>query len=364
MATVESYVPADLSYYVWSFPGSPLKVHLALNVVRQLSEQLQLADLQAAGEGLLFGKAIEGATEVLDFQSAPGHVPETVAALAQDGGKRLLVGYYRIETGNSLGLNESDLTLARTCFTQPYHVFLIIQASGFGPPNASFFFHDSNGKMPEFSFMEFPFEPSLLAGEERDRLKRLQEAAARRAATIQPSAEPRLLPPLRFRPQPPFRPGWTSRVAVGLVLLFALLCGVGVFAGSRFLQAWWSRIRSARVDVPAPSPVAIGLSAKRQNADVEITWNRESPVIAGATSGVLSIQDGSSRRDIALDIDRIRNSSVVYSPASDQVFLLLSVSTPVTTVSESVMILLPRNGPPKLYASPGVKTPGSRTLKP
>ena len=80
MATVESYVPADLSYYVWSFPGSPLKVHLALNVVRQLSEQLQLADLQAAGEGLLFGKAIEGATEVLDFQSAPGHVPETVAA--------------------------------------------------------------------------------------------------------------------------------------------------------------------------------------------------------------------------------------------------------------------------------------------
>src|SRR4029077_14210101 len=104
-------------------------------------------------------------------QPAAGRVSEIVATVSQDGGKRLLVGYYRAEAGDSLRLNDGDLSLARTFFAQPYQVFLIIQPTGFGPPNASFFFHDGDGKMAEFSLMEFPFEPSLLVGEESDWLK-------------------------------------------------------------------------------------------------------------------------------------------------------------------------------------------------
>jgi len=172
MATTESYASSGVSPYVWWFPGSPVKVHLSLDVVRRLKEQLQLAGGKAVVEGLLFGHAAEGATEVLDFQPAAGSVADALASLAKDGGKRFLVGYYRTETGEHLRLNENNLSLARTCFAQPYQVFLVIQPTGFGPPNAGFFFHDSGGKMAEFSLMEFPFEASLLAGEERDRLKR------------------------------------------------------------------------------------------------------------------------------------------------------------------------------------------------
>jgi hypothetical protein len=332
-----------------------LKVHLALDVVRRLGEQLQFDTAQTTGQGILFGKTIEGGTQVLDFQPAAGSIPERVAANNHDGSQRLVVGYYRSETSDSLRLNDSDLALARTCFAQPYHVFLIIQLTGIGPPNASFFFHDSNGKMAEFSLMEFPFEPSLLAGEEDDRLKRSQESAARRSAAILPAGDPRP------------RPDWISRVAFGLLLLLALLGGAGISANSRSLQAWWSRTRSTRVNPPRPVPVvsalAIGLHAKREHADVEITWNRESPVITAATSGFLSIQDGGSRRDIALDIDRLRNSSIVYSPASDQVSLQLSVTTPVSTLSESIMLLLPDNGSRNSNASPAPKKSGSRTLK-
>ena len=94
------------SYYVWWFPGSPVKVHLLLDVVRRLREELRFDRPEATGEGLLFGKVIEGATEVLDFQSATGRVHEAVASLAEDESKQLLVGYYRIETGDSLRLND------------------------------------------------------------------------------------------------------------------------------------------------------------------------------------------------------------------------------------------------------------------
>jgi hypothetical protein len=361
MASTESYAPTG--YYVWWFPGSPLKVHLALEVVRQLREQFQLTGPQSTGEGLLFGKAIEGGTEVLDFEPTDSSVSEAVATLDHDGGRRLLVGYYRIETGDSLRLKESDLALARTWFAQPYHVFLIIQPNEFGPPNASFFFHDRDGKMAEFSLMEFPFEPSLLAGEEHDRLKRSEEAAARRSAAIQPTAAP----PPRGRPRPKPRPDWTRSLGLGIVLLLALLCGVGVSANSRSLQAWWSRTRFARVEPPRPaaplSALAIGLRATRENTDVEITWNRGSAVIAAATSGVLSILDGESRRDVSLDISRIRSSSVVYSPTSDQVYLQLSVTTPVSTVVESVMLLLPNNEPPKSDTLPVPKMAASRKPK-
>ena len=181
MASAATYAPSGSSYYVWWFPGSPVRVHLSLDVVRRLGEQLQTAPAQ----GFLFGKTADGATEILDFQSSPGPIPESVAALTEDGGKPLLVGWYR--TGESLALNDGDRALARTFFAQPYQVLLAIQRAEFGPPTASFFFHDPDGKMAEYSLMEFPFEASLLAGEERDRLRRSQEAAARRSAALQPA---------------------------------------------------------------------------------------------------------------------------------------------------------------------------------
>src|SRR5207245_176464 len=109
--------------------------------------------------------------------------------------------------------------------------------------------------------------------------------------------------------------------------------GAGISAGSRAFHKWWSGIGVAHLEPAAappspvplaqPSPVplaqpsppaplsalAVGLHARRENRDVEITWNRESPVIAAATSGVLSIQDGSDQpsRDIFLDANQVRN---------------------------------------------------------
>jgi hypothetical protein len=92
--------------------------------------------------------------------------------------------------------------------------------------------------------------------------------------------------------------------------------------------------------------LAVGLRARRENADVNITWNRQSPVIQAATSGVLTIKDGTATRAIPLDAFQVRQSSVMYAPSSEQVSIQLSITTPVSTVIESVMLLLPQEGSP------------------
>ena len=105
-------------------------------------------------------------------------MPEIIAAGSKDRTKSLLVGYYRTEPGETLRLNEKDLALADTYFGKPYQVFLLLQRNGYGAPNATFFFQDENRRMAEFAFLEFPFDPSLLATEERDRIRRSQLAAS------------------------------------------------------------------------------------------------------------------------------------------------------------------------------------------
>jgi hypothetical protein len=147
-----------------------------------------------------------------------------------------------------------------------------------------------------------------------------------------------------------------------------LLCAKVISSNGRSLQAWWSRIRSLHVGSPRPAPAvptfAMGLRAQRLNEDVEITWGCESAVVVGASSGILSIQDGNSRRDITLDIAQLRSSRVLYSPQSDSVSIQLSVIVSVSTVTESVMLLLPKKGPAKAPTIPPVKLPSARTAKP
>lgn len=335
---MESRVSRGFHYYAWWFPGSPVRVHLALDVVRRLKEQLHHGE--APAEGLLFGKATDGTTEVADFQPAPGCVPEAVAALAKDGGQPLLVGYYRIESGDTLRLNESDLALAHACFPRPYQVFLVIQATGFGPPNASFFFHDKSGKMGSVALMEFPFDAALLAGEERDRLRRSQEAVM--PASAVPAPQPQAAPP------EPRRSG-RGRLVLGLLAAAILAFGTGLSIDRKVLERWWPPQDPAP---PAPAPVAppptspaIGLRAKRVNADVEISWDRQSPEIAAAISGVLTIHDGSATRDIPLDAAQVRHSNIVYAPTSGRVTIKLAITTAAHTLIESVMLVLPHHEP-------------------
>ena len=364
MATALTVVPSDPKHYVWWFPGSPVKVHLDLQMAQRLNERLKGIGAGVPDQGLLFGRMSEGAVELLDFQPVIGNVVSTIAALPNEQGKRLLMGYYRTEEEEIFQLNARDASLADECFQKPYHVFLMIQSKGFGSPNATFFFRDGDRKMADFAFLEFPWDPSLLANEERDRIRRSHQAAALARHLEAPVPAP--VPSTSASPRNQSRVlskviKWT----VSIALVFALGAWANTFFRTRFddlRRAVFSPpvVNSASAPIsPASSLPLIALHARRQSGDLELTWNRESTLIATATSGVVTIQDGESapKRQIALDSTQVRAGSLLYSPTSDQIVMQLAVTTPTDTITESVMVVLPKVGSPHTYPLPQTEPP-------
>lgn len=361
-ALTETLVPVDPRHYVWWFPGSPLKVHLELQVVQKLKEHLHDHGLRPASEGLLFGGTTAGVTEILDFQPIAGRsIQQAIAALTEER-KRSVIGYYRTEAGETLRLTGNDLALAQECFGKPNQVFLLI-STAFEPPNATFFFHDASRRMADFAFLEFAFDPILLAMEEREKIQRSLDAAIE-----QPKPAPVLVPapvPVTER-RPGKKPFPFLKAAAGVGVLALLVC-LGLLLArqesrERLAHIWgavWNAIPgkgplSGEEPASASRP-SMALRARRQNGDLELNWNGASPVIAAATSGVISIQDGAVKRSIPLDATQVHGGSLLYSPMTEQIVMQLTVTTPSGPATESVMVVLPKVGGPTTYPWPESK---------
>jgi len=351
MATAEAAVAqAHPQHYLWSFPGAPVKVHLSLQVVGRLKDRLEMIAHGGPEEGLLLGRNRDGATEILDFQpTANCDLTQMISALKPDQ-ERSLVGYYRTEESAAFRLTPKDRSLADQCFAKPHQVFLLVHWSGYGPPNATFFFRGSDGRMGDLAFLEFPFDTSVLAVEERDRLRRSQQAASEQAANTPP----------RLRAQPPAKDRRRGRkIMAGAVWAgsLALVFALGMLINTNALSAWFTRswrtlTAPAPSAVPAPPHRSMSLHAARQGNDFVLTWNREAPLITNATSGLISIQDGEAKRLVALDATELRGGSLLYSPTSDQLLMQLTVVSQAETVTESVVVLVPKSGTPETYAVP------------
>ena len=271
---------------------------------------------------------------------------DLIAALPKRQSELSLVGYYRTERGETLRLHDNDRSLAEAFFGEPHQVLLVIQSAGFGPPNATFFFHDGDHRMADFSFLEFPFDPSQLANEERDRIRRKSQ---------QTDTEPPFTLP---DPAPPATGDHRKKrdallKVAGWILAAVPLLAVGMLINTRWFRESSSRIWSAISNPPpaiALSKQTLGLKAERQNSDLLLTWNRESAAVLNAISGVLSIEEGGGNRRITLDPVQVRHGSILYAPATDQIQLQLTVLGPQGTAFESVIVILPKAGAPQVQA--------------
>jgi len=342
-ATVEQPALELPKRYTWSFPGSPVKIQIALEVVERLQEQFRQTTKDAPQGGCLLGVTTGSATEILDFHPLSDPQPTQAADLAERIPSSVNlepVGYYRTTTDPVLRLTESDIALAKAVFPQPHQVFLLIQSSDSNPANATFFFWDEGQMCGDFPFLEFPFDAPMLADAEQHRI----ELAHKKVVQLEV-------------PAPVPAPVAAPRRKLGLRLFLwsviaALLIAVSFVAfftprGSAWLQNLRS-LQSAQSPAPQTQPAPIqrlGLRAQRQNSDLEITWNRESEAIRTATSGSLTVIDNNGLREIALDASQIRGGSILYAPTGDQVQADLNVVGPQGNTTESVIVLLPRTGP-------------------
>jgi hypothetical protein len=351
-ALKEHPAPAEPQSYIWSFPGAPIRIHLSLEVVESLAPRFRGKE-GAAPFGLLLGH-VDGLTTIVSgFQplaaAEAGEIESALAKLAPPSGLSPVVGYYRgqpaAQQHEGLRLNEEDMSLARLFFSAPSNVVLLVQAAGPGPASATFFFRDGGHLNGDFPFLEFPFDAHLLAAAEQHRV----EAAQRRSFGVLPPPPPPS--PVRAKPR---RQGiWKKGMAWALL---AACAGGGAAVGVRYFletSPWSLAIPAAAPQTaaiaPAPMP-SLGLQAERQNADLKITWNRESAAISNATLGVISIKDGDSRRTISLEAAQVRGGSLLYTPVSDQVQMELAVATPTGNAAESVLVVLPTMGPARTVA--------------
>jgi TonB family protein len=87
------------------------------------------------------------------------------------------------------------------------------------------------------------------------------------------------------------------------------------------------------------SSTLLGLRVERRAADWRLRWNRNAAV--NATRGRLLISDGAIQKQLDLDINELRNGSIVYTPATNDVVLLLEIviSESTNPITESVRLV-------------------------
>ena len=334
------------SVYTWTFPGSPIQIRIHLAVVDELERGLAQPGGSREG-GLLIGATPRfGTTEITGFQMASTLDAESVEAMiAEASGK--VVGYYRIDRSGSMTLDPEDLCLASVYFHDPSSVVLRIQANGPEPPSACFFFWDNQQIHGDLPFMEIPFDRAQLAIAEQQR----QLSQPTRVESLPAMPFGQVPPPMPFEQTTP-----RQRSGVWLGLALGILAVAATGASAVYLysnpHALPRKAPVATVPVTNAHSTAIAtvpksdlaFTVERRGADLLLSWNREASIISNATFGMLLIRAQYANRDISLTPEQLRLGSVLYTPTTDQVEILLNVVAGERVARDSIMVVLPRKG--------------------
>jgi len=396
MATTQARsVPASsLPYYVWEVPEKSISIQLYFDVIDRMQPDIMrgMGALKRRGAevgGILLGRSEPGpqrTVTVEDFESVPTeyltgpsyHLSENdqvtfEAAIARhvshDSGLTV-VGFYRSHTRDELYMDDTDLAVADRYFPDPGSVFLLVKPFVTRASAGGFFFREDGGINRDSSYLQFPFDRAELGGGQARPAPPAPRNDAERPlppytpAVQAPSPAPDFNPAAGRRPVPtmsglsilapppgasvdfPERWQWRSWM---LAPVFLIAAGVAGFFAYRELSIPKSR------DIPIAAGAAAGndtalplkLSVAEKQKKLEVTWDRNAPAILQARRGVLSIADGSNKRDLELTGAQLRTGRVVYSRLSPDVALRMEVfGEGPEPVTESIRIVSTEALPP------------------
>jgi hypothetical protein len=385
----------DSEFYTWSLPGSLIRIHLYLDVVERLENEV-LRGFESVLErgvevgGVLLGRAdpdVSHVIEITDFEPIFGeHRSDHRFVLSEsdrykfenltadrrptDGNVRSVVGYYRSHNRDGLSLGEEDLSLIRTCFQDPANVFLVIKPVEDRSVNAGFFFWDNDRITSESSFREFPFAAKQLsrlrtnhesssvekpATGKKSEIKRSVMQAESVEEMTQPVAE--VTAPVNEAKRRGLFPG--APIRWGQATLWLGVAAMVVWGGALGLIEY-HRVRTNAKESAGTSDLAtLALQVERHGSDLRVSWNRRGSVVAKATGGTLSIRDGETpMQEFRLNPSRLNTGSFLYTPASVSVEFRLDVTdTDHHTVRESVLAVMAQlpNAPLRFDGSPATK---------
>jgi hypothetical protein len=329
-------------YYSWNFPGAPIKVELELGVVDRIRREMDAVTGEGAETkrgGLLLGETRNGVVFITDCEPVE---PSTVAAfeaaverLKSAGEQPDAVGFYRIDRSESLRLQPEDVEIARKVFPAPEAVVLLAQPRPQSLPAATFFFREGGQLLGEFAFLEFPFDSQLLEIERRGK---------QAAQACEPSVEIAAAPAHSLR-------RWRVRVPLSALAWTAAVLALAAVGAAAVWFVSQTRAPASPTTSGIRQAAGFGLRAERSGADYILSWNRTSPAVTSALWGLLSIEDGGSRRDISLQADQLRSGSILYQPTGEEIRFKLSLVAPDQHVeTESVTVIRPPTTAPPVNA--------------
>ena len=327
-------------YYVWEVPGKPVAVHLHLEAVDWLLADVMRGFGVVPKRGAEVGGILIGAIErgdptivrVEDFEAVlcnykrgPSYVftDEDRSEFEQAcerwqpkaGNRAYAVGYFRSHTRDGLSLGPEDLELLNRHFPDPAHIALLIKPFATKVSVAGFFFRE-NGTFQVATPLEFPFLQRELIGREpplprppKDNRPRGRDLPAEDQPDNAGGAPPETGPGYDDRPlaKPRFRIGW---VWLPLSFVFLLL---GVLLG-------WALSLGPQAPSSETQNISLGLAVTKADDNLNVTWNRHSPLIRAAQSGVLEIEDGNlPPKPVELDPAQLQNGSIIYRNSANAV---------------------------------------------
>jgi hypothetical protein len=364
-------------YYVWQPAGTPVAIHLDLEVVdRLLNEALTgfgaIPRRGAEVGGILIGASGDGIVRIDDFQPVPCEYKRGPSYLLSESDRRAFeaayqaltpapglaryaVGYYRSNTRDPAVFGDEDRELCSRYFPPPSNVALLIKPYTSKITTAGFLTYQ-NGRLPDTSPLEFPLRRWELAGEEAPQRRPLGESKSRgfdRAPQQQPQApsrdterffaepepqvyaEPEPVPePAEERPyavtadpQLRKRRGW---MWLPMSFIFLLL---GVVLGFQAALTW-----NPHGTAGAADPYALSLAVTTDGDSLHVGWDRQAAAIRTAENGRLEISDGNNPPKVVdLSSSVLQTGSVTYRRLSDKVRFRMELSMKDhTTLAQTV----------------------------
>jgi proteasome lid subunit RPN8/RPN11 len=304
-----------------------------------------------------------------------------LAASSRNGSRP--VGWYHSHTRSEIFLSDADQEIHRRFFPEPWQVALVLKPHTFHPARAGFFFRDSSGGIhAEASYAEFvleplavrpapsgapskvepepapdpvpepmlisrsdpqPASPALPAQPKESAQPKEPEQPKERAQLREPAQPTEPVAPLPL-PKLSGMPARSSRrwpMVVAAVLLAC--CALG--AAAYWKRALWLPRVQAMAPRRAPAPVSppppLGLNTIDSEGQLQIRWDRNSPAVERAASGVLSIgAGGPSRQEIPLDKAHLLSGVFTFARQTERVDVSLGLTQPDGRSSREVTMFV------------------------
>jgi proteasome lid subunit RPN8/RPN11 len=304
---------SDRPHCLWESPDGQTAIYLAFDAV----DAINAAIAEAAAEiplrgaeigGLLIGKAEKRArltvwvdhVELLPscYSRGPSYLLDEDAAVDRE--RTDIAGFFRSHTRKDLFLSSDDQSLILKYFNRPEQVVLLVKPFQ-TRANLGGFFISKDGKIPgSESAREFPFNRRELGGGESP------------ASVSKPNT------PTRNRQEPEIRQEFegsnscTPPESKRPILLWAMMAFLAFAAATSVSYLLFSRTKSSLAPAHVV-PSALRLTASEGDHNVALSWDRESPMIASATRGVVEIQEGTFSKKIELGPEQLRSGKIIYS---------------------------------------------------